>query len=90
MNAYVDAEEEPPETQHIDEAELAEQIQRVKALRASRDQPAVDRALAVVTETARGEGNLLYPMREALAARATLGEVSDALRAVFGVYEPSR
>ncbi len=90
VNAYVDAEEEPPETQHIDEAEVTAQIERVKALRAARDQGAVEHALAAVTETARGEGNLLYPMRDALAARATLGEVSDALRAVFGVYEPSR
>jgi methylmalonyl-CoA mutase N-terminal domain/subunit len=90
VNAYVDTEEEPPETQHIDEAEVAEQIERVKALRAARDRAEVDRALAAVTDTARGDGNLLYPMRDALAARATLGEVSDALRAVFGVYEPSR
>jgi methylmalonyl-CoA mutase N-terminal domain/subunit len=43
-----------------------------------------------VTETAKGTGNLLHPMREALKARATLGEVSDALRAVFGVYRPTR
>ena len=38
--------------------------------------------------TARGGDNLLYPMKEALRADATLGEVSDALREVFGVYTP--
>ena len=43
-------------------------------------------ALAEVEGTARGTGNLLPPMREALRRRATLGEVSDALRAVFGEY----
>ncbi len=41
-----------------------------------------------VEETARGTGNLLPPMREALRLRATLGEVSDALRRVFGEYRP--
>ena len=39
---------------------------------------------------ARGTQNLLHPMREALKAKATLGEVSDALRAEFGEYVPSR
>jgi methylmalonyl-CoA mutase N-terminal domain/subunit len=91
VNAYVDTTAEAsPEIQHIDEAEVVAQLERVKALRAARDQPAVDRALAAMTEAARGTANVLYPMRDALAARATLGEVSDALRAVFGVYEPSR
>ena len=62
------------------------QVERLQELRASRDQRAVDGALADVEETARGTGNLLPPMREALRARATLGEVSDALRRVFGEY----
>ena len=43
-----------------------------------------------VRAAARGTQNLLPPMREALRARATLGEVSDALRDVFGVYQPGR
>jgi methylmalonyl-CoA mutase N-terminal domain/subunit len=43
-----------------------------------------------VRETAAGDRNLLYPIRDALRARATLGEVSDALREVFGTYAPSR
>ena len=91
VNAYVDTTAEAsPEIQHIDEAEVVAQLERVRALRATRDQPVADRALAAMTEAARGTTNVLYPMRDALAARATLGEVSDALRAVFGVYEPSR
>ena len=73
----------------IAEAETARQIARVGELRASRDQAAVDAALASVVETAAGTGNLLPAMKEALRARATLGEVSDALRGVFGEYRPS-
>ena len=51
---------------------------------------AVDAALADVAAAARGSDNLLPPMKEALRRRATLGEVSDVLRAEFGVYQPSR
>ena len=92
VNRYVDQGEdaEPPELQTIDPAEVDAQIARVKALRASRDQAAVEAALRSVEDAARGTANVLSPMRDALAARATLGEVSDALRGVFGVYEPSR
>ncbi len=49
----------------------------------------MDAALAAVEETARGTGNLLPPMKEALRTRATLGEVSDVLRNVFGEFRPS-
>jgi methylmalonyl-CoA mutase, N-terminal domain len=64
-------------------------MERLRQLRASRDQRAVDVALADVEETARGADNLLPPMREALRMRATLGEVSDVLRRVFGEYRPT-
>jgi methylmalonyl-CoA mutase N-terminal domain/subunit len=63
------------------------QVAAVAHVRARRDQAAVDASLAEVGETARGDGNLLYPMKQALAAMATVGEVSDALRAVFGTYQ---
>jgi methylmalonyl-CoA mutase N-terminal domain/subunit len=49
----------------------------------------VDDALRRVREAAAGTDNLLYPMRDALRARATVGEVSDALRDVWGVYAPT-
>ncbi|HEY8372913.1 MAG TPA: methylmalonyl-CoA mutase family protein [Pseudonocardiaceae bacterium] len=59
--------------------------------RARRDQAAVDRALAQMVEVARGDGNLIEPMLEAVRAEATLGEICDALRAEWGVYtEPAR
>jgi methylmalonyl-CoA mutase N-terminal domain/subunit len=44
--------------------------------------------LDALRESAKGTGNVLHPMKEALRASATLGEVSDALRDVFGVYRP--
>ncbi|MGH9125158.1 MAG: methylmalonyl-CoA mutase family protein, partial [Acidimicrobiales bacterium] len=62
------------------------QGERLAELRARRDQAAVDRALGEVVSTAQGSQNLLVPMKEALRLRATLGEVSDALRGVFGVH----
>ncbi|MEO7371803.1 MAG: methylmalonyl-CoA mutase family protein, partial [Ilumatobacteraceae bacterium] len=54
--------------------------------RAGRDATSVEARLADVTAAAKGTQNLLVPMKEALRAKATLGEVSDALRGVFGVY----
>jgi methylmalonyl-CoA mutase N-terminal domain/subunit len=90
VNSFEDAEERPVQTQRIAEEEVARLVERVRALRASRDQSAVDATLAAVEEVARGTENLLPPMKEALRARATLGEVSDVLRSVFGEHRPTR
>jgi methylmalonyl-CoA mutase N-terminal domain/subunit len=49
----------------------------------------VSELLVKITEAARGDVNLLYPMKEALMAKATVGEVSDALRTVWGKYQPN-
>jgi methylmalonyl-CoA mutase N-terminal domain/subunit len=62
----------------------------LKAFKENRDQAKVAELLELIRETARGTGNLLIPMKEALRAHATLGEVSDALRDVFGTYQPGR
>jgi methylmalonyl-CoA mutase N-terminal domain/subunit len=71
-------------------AELEEeQVRRLREVRAGRDQAVVDHALAVLRDEAEGTGNLLPPMREALAAFATVGEVAGTLRTVFGTYRPS-
>ncbi|HJS27865.1 MAG TPA: methylmalonyl-CoA mutase family protein, partial [Actinomycetota bacterium] len=88
VNRFEDPEERPVQIQRIGAEEVARQVERVRSLRASREQGAVDRALASVGSTARGDGNLLPPVREALRARATLGEVSDVLRTVFGEHSP--
>ncbi|HEY6680761.1 MAG TPA: methylmalonyl-CoA mutase family protein, partial [Actinomycetota bacterium] len=78
-----------PELQQIGDDEVARQIERLRTLRASRDDAAVGAGLAAVAGTASSTDNLLPPMKEALRARATLGEVSDALRDVFGEYRPT-
>ena len=90
VNRYTEADDRPVDIQTIDETEVEAQKERVRAVRARRDQGVVDGALRSVTETARGPGNLLPPMRDALKVGATLGEVSDALRRVFGEYHPGR
>src|SRR5439155_8618190 len=90
VNRFVDADDEPVEIQTIDEEDVARQVERVRTLRKDRDDAAVHAALGEVEATARGTDNLLPPMKEALRARATLGEVSDALRRVFGEYRPGR
>jgi methylmalonyl-CoA mutase N-terminal domain/subunit len=90
VNRYREEGEVPPEIQRIDETEVEAQKDRLRALRSNRDQAAVDRAITAVGDAARGTENLLYPMKEALRAGATLGEVSETLRAVFGEYHPVR
>ncbi|HEX6548202.1 MAG TPA: methylmalonyl-CoA mutase family protein [Candidatus Dormibacteraeota bacterium] len=65
-----------------------EQVASLRKVRAERDQGAVDAALRKLEETARGDGNLMYPLKEALAVYATVGECCDVLRGVFGEYQP--
>jgi methylmalonyl-CoA mutase, N-terminal domain len=89
VNRFVDADGRDVELQGISAEETAQQMGRLRELRASRDQPAVDAVLEAVEGAARGTENLLPPMREALRRRATLGEVSDVLRRVFGEYRPT-
>jgi methylmalonyl-CoA mutase, N-terminal domain len=88
VNRFTDAESEPAEVFPIDVRLQRTQIERTKAVRTSRAQSAVDTALADVAVTARGDGNLLVPMKAALKAMATLGEVAEVLRGEFGVYQP--
>jgi methylmalonyl-CoA mutase N-terminal domain/subunit len=90
VNEYVEQQAEPAEVFPIDPALQAAQVERVRRVRAERDQAAVDAALGDLAAAAKGTQNLLVPMREALRSMATLGEVSDVLRAEFGVYQPGR
>ena len=89
VNRFVDAEARPVELQRVSEEDVRMQIDRLRKLRLDRDAGAVARGLDAVERAARGTDNLLPPMKEALRARATLGEVSDVLRAVFGEYRPA-
>ena len=88
VNRFQIAEEEPYEPLQVDPAIEMTQAAKLAALRADRDQEAVDAALAEVRAAARGTGNVLIPLKEALRLRATVGEVCDALRDVRGVYRP--
>ncbi|MFJ9947131.1 methylmalonyl-CoA mutase [Kitasatospora sp. NPDC091207] len=81
--------EERYEPLRVDPAAEARQVERLAALRAGRDSSAVGRGLGALRRAAEGRDNVLYPMKEALAARATVGEVCDALREVWGTYTPA-
>jgi methylmalonyl-CoA mutase, N-terminal domain len=89
VNRFTLDEEEPYEPLRVDPAIEAGQAARLAGLRATRDGDAVTRALSDLRKAAEGTDNVLYPMREALRARATVGEVCNALRDVWGVYRPS-
>lgn len=65
-----------------------EQIRRLQTVRKKRDNQKVQRLLDGLRDAARGRDNLMRPILEAVRARATIGEIADALRAIFGVYQP--
>jgi methylmalonyl-CoA mutase N-terminal domain/subunit len=88
VNRYQLDADEPIPVAEVDPASERDQVGRLAALRDERDQAAVERLLDDVRRVAGGDGNLLPPMKAALAAEATLGEVSDVLREVFGAYRP--
>ncbi|MDR7280743.1 acyl-CoA mutase large subunit family protein [Catenuloplanes atrovinosus] len=89
VNRFATDTEEPYEPLRVDPAIEAAQAERLARLRAERDGDAVTRALSTLRDAAAGTENVLYPMREALRARATVGEVCHALRDVWGTYRPS-
>jgi methylmalonyl-CoA mutase N-terminal domain/subunit len=66
------------------EQEQRDKLSRIKAARSAED---VDRALARIREMAEGDGNLMPPIVEAVRSMATLGEISDVLRSVWGTYD---
>jgi methylmalonyl-CoA mutase, N-terminal domain len=89
VNRFTIEQEEPYEPLQVDPAIGAAQTGRLARLRAERDSAAVTAAVASVRAAAAGADNVLPPLKEALALRATVGEVCDALREVWGVYHPS-
>jgi methylmalonyl-CoA mutase N-terminal domain/subunit len=88
VNKFTVSGEEAYDPLRVDPAIEQAQADRLAALRASRDSAEVRRRLDDLKRAAPGQSNLLYPLREALRARATVGEVSDALRGVWGLYRP--
>jgi methylmalonyl-CoA mutase N-terminal domain/subunit len=87
VNEYVMGEEEPLDTLVIDPAVEQRQIRRVQELRASRDQRRWQDALDRLRKAAAGRGNLIPPLLEAVYSYATVGEMCNALKDVFGEYE---
>ncbi len=86
VNAFQSEQRVPVETLKIDEEVAQQQVARLQKVKAERDQKAVNRALAKVETAARGTDNLMPPVLEAVRAYATLGEVSDVFRKVWGQY----
>ena len=89
VNEYLEAEERVPEILRVDPAVVERQIRRLEALRARRDPARVEEALAALAEAAAGEANVMPRILAAVEAGATLGEIADTLREVFGEYQPA-
>ncbi|HKR70058.1 MAG TPA: methylmalonyl-CoA mutase family protein [Streptosporangiaceae bacterium] len=89
VNKFASTGDESYEPLRVDPAIEAEQAERLAVLRRTRDAEEVRRRLDDVKRAAAGDDNVLYPLRSALAARSTVGEVCDALREVWGVYQPA-
>jgi methylmalonyl-CoA mutase N-terminal domain/subunit len=87
VNDFVQTDEAPIQTLYIDESAGEAQLAKVAKLRRTRDAARVKRALDQLHETARGTGNLMTPILEAVRAYATIGEMCDVLRDVWGEYE---
>jgi methylmalonyl-CoA mutase N-terminal domain/subunit len=90
VNAFEDASAERIELLRIDPAAEQRQLERTARLRAERNAEEAASAIAAVREAARGDGNLLPPMREALRARCTVGEICETLREEWGMYDAVR
>ncbi|CAN5584975.1 methylmalonyl-CoA mutase family protein [soil metagenome] len=88
LNRFTTDTDEPYEPLRVDPAIEAAQCERLATLRSLRDGNAVAKALGQVQQAATGTDNVLIPMRSALRAQATGGEVADALREVWGQYVP--
>ncbi|MCO8272422.1 acyl-CoA mutase large subunit family protein [Actinoplanes sp. TRM 88003] len=88
VNRFAADEEERYEPLRVDPAIEAAQVARLAALRAGRDNAAVEAALADLAKAAGGSENVLPLMKEALRLRATVGEVCHTLRGVWGVHHP--
>ncbi len=88
VNRFTLHEEEPYEPLRVDPAIEEAQVARLAKLREERDNGRVRAALSDLRKAAEGADNVLHPMKDALAAKATVGEVSRALRDVWGLYRP--
>jgi methylmalonyl-CoA mutase N-terminal domain/subunit len=90
VNKYAESESEEIELHVLDPHSEQRQLERTARVRAERSAEEAAAAIERVRETARGDGNLLPPMRDALRAYCTIGEICNALRDEFGMYDAQR
>ncbi len=90
VNEFQVAEEAPVEVARIDPALERDQVQRLRAFRSRRTQAETDRALAALADAARSEKNVVWPIVAAVQAQATVGEIADVLRGIFGEHQVTR
>jgi methylmalonyl-CoA mutase N-terminal domain/subunit len=88
VNRFRVNDDHAPEILRVDETVGRAQVERLAQLRAERDNEAVERALSALQDAAQGNENLMDFILEAVEAYATTGEICNALRRVFGEYEP--
>jgi methylmalonyl-CoA mutase N-terminal domain/subunit len=87
VNDFVQEDEAPVPILYIDETTAQKQLARLDELRRTRNNDAVRRSLDALRDTARGTGNTMYALLDCVRAYATIGEMCDALRDVWGEYE---
>ncbi len=89
VNRFVDESEEPQMIFRPDPASEKAQIERLNRVRSERDDAAVKASLAALAEACQNGENLIDPIVEAVKTYASVGEISDAMRGVFGEYTPA-
>jgi methylmalonyl-CoA mutase N-terminal domain/subunit len=87
VNDFVQEDEPRMPILYIDERTAEKQLARLEGLKRTRDNDAVRRSLDALREAARGRANTMYPLLDCVRAYATVGEMCDALRDVWGEYE---
>ena len=90
VNAFEEQSAERIELLRIDPAAERRQLERTARLRAERNAEEAAAAIAALREAARGDTNMLPPMREALRASCTVGEICESLREEWGMYDSQR
>ena len=90
VNRFHEDDEEPIELHRLDPDAERRQLERTARLRAERNAQDAEAAVARVRDAARGAENMLPPMREALRAHCTIGEICEALRDEWGMYDRQR
>jgi methylmalonyl-CoA mutase N-terminal domain/subunit len=88
VNKFIDENETSDvDLLRVDPQSELDQVARLKAFKAARDQAEVSARLTALVDAAKGDGNLLHPMRDALKANCSIGEVCGALRDHWGEYQ---